>query len=205
MNTPTFPPSSPEFTCAQFTDTSSPSHSLIARLDDSQLVADLPPWYFEPSDCFNEQLNEADIQRMLNESNLFVELDHSIKLEPFTPIINERVPIIPPPIDRRLVRDVVRPFICHCADCTTAWEEEHRETWDEENKENWPVHPLAKHPLANPPALIQPSRTYREPALDIIEFPLADLDDEADETILWEERVFSTSLPDESTLKKMRY
>jgi hypothetical protein len=143
---------------------------------------------------------------MLNESNLFDELDHSIKQEPFTPIINERVPILLPPlVCTRPVRDVVRPFICHCADCTIAWEEENREPWDEENKENWPIHLLAKHPLANPPALIQPSRTYREPALDIIEFPIGYEDDEADETILWEDRVFSTSLPDESFLKKMRY
>jgi hypothetical protein len=143
MNSPSFPPSSPEFTPAQFTDTSSPSDSLIVRLDDSQLVADLPPWYFEPPDCFNEQLNEEDIERMLNESNLFNELDHSIKQEPFTPIINERVPIMLPPLVRtRPVRDVVRPFICHCADCTIAWEEENREPWDEENKENWPIHPL---------------------------------------------------------------
>ncbi len=181
--------------------TSTPSPSMLVNLDDSDLVADLPPWYFEDPAC--SQLDASEIERMLNESYLET---------PFMPAREPVLPGAPARVARALAYEQVY------LDETIPWAETS----------------IKREPLTPRLPPFTPIRIPAAPreAFDVIEFPLAaaeeEDDDENDKTIVWQaddddenkENIaprgcdgcyaclssgFSTSLPDERTLKKMRY
>jgi hypothetical protein len=178
--------------------TSTPTSSMLVNLSlsDSDLVADLPPWYFDDLASYVPDTDEID--RMLNESCLET---------PFIPAREPVLPGAPARVARALTYDRVDETI----------------PWAEVSIKQEPLTPrLPPFTPIRIPAVSAPR------AFDVIEFPLdraetEDDDDENDNTIFWEDEnkeniaplgcegcyacttMFSTSLPDERTLKKMRF